>query len=32
MPTGFTSPIYDGEDITFEQFAKLKYLEVVKHE
>lgn len=21
MPTGFTSPIYDGEDITFEQFA-----------
>lgn len=21
MPTGFTAPIYDGEDITFEQFA-----------
>lgn len=21
MPTGFTTPIYDGEDITFEQFA-----------
>lgn len=21
MPTGFTSPIYDGKDITFEQFA-----------
>ena len=21
MPTGFTAPIYDGKDITFEQFA-----------
>ena len=31
MPTGFTAPIYDGEDITFEQFTAvpLKSLSII---